>query len=153
MRKSKITKKELAAVLRESVFAPNKPGPLKVIVDVGDSRYFMQRALELIVLGLQSPTAEQQRDYLGDAITLLGVAKHTINTEIKVIAPEKQDAKTLTGMKDSDPLNEKLIDAAFAKIKEGRTQMVGSVSEREIAAKAGDSRSDSRDILNRPVEE
>ena len=108
MKKSKITKKELAAVLRESVFAPNKPGPLKVIVDVGDSRYYMQRALELIVLSLQSPTAEQQRDYLGDAITLLGVAKHTIKTEIRVIHPENWDAKTLAGMENgkTKPIDE-----------------------------------------------
>jgi len=49
-RKTKINKRELAAVLRESVFAPNKPGPLKVIMDVGDSRYYRQRALELITL-------------------------------------------------------------------------------------------------------
>jgi len=98
-RKSKITKKELAAVLRESVFAPNKPGPLKVIVDVGDPRYFMQRALELIILSLQSPTVEQKRDYLGDAITLLGVAKHTL---IDPKVPVAWRSDVLAAIKDGD---------------------------------------------------
>ena len=76
-RKSKITKKELAAVLRESVAAINKPGPLRVIVDVGDTRYYVQRAIELLTLVLESPTP-QHRHRLGDAIFLLGVAKHCI---------------------------------------------------------------------------
>ena len=121
-RKSKITKRELAAVLRESVFAPNKPGPLKIIVDVGDSRYYSQRALELIVLSLQSPTGEQKQDYLGDAITLLGVAKHTIRTNCDPKVPGVWDAKVLAAMKDGDPLNEKIVDEAFAAIKDGRVR-------------------------------
>lgn len=82
-RKSKITKRELAAVLRESVVAPNKPGPLKVIIDVGDPRYYMQRTLELVTLSLTSPSTEQQEYYLEQAIFLLGVAKHTIRRNQK----------------------------------------------------------------------
>ena len=80
MKKSKINKRELAAILRESIFAPNKPGPLKVIIDVGDSRYYRQRALELITLSLTSPTEEQCEYYLEQAITLLAVAKHVIRS-------------------------------------------------------------------------
>lgn len=82
-RKSKITKKELAAVLRESVQAINRPGPLRVIVDVGDTRYYIQRVLELVTLILESPTNEQQIAYLSDAIFLLGVAKHNIRSKIE----------------------------------------------------------------------
>jgi len=82
-RKSKINKKELAAVLRESVQAINKPGPLRVIVDVGDTRYYVQRALELSTLILESPTSEQQIAYLSDAIFLLGVAKYDIQCELE----------------------------------------------------------------------
>ncbi len=82
-RKSKINKKELAAVLRESVQAINRPGPLRIIVDVGDTRYYVQRTLELVTLILESPTNEQQIAYLSDAIFLLGVAKHNIMSKIE----------------------------------------------------------------------
>lgn len=91
-----MTKRELAAILRESVFAPNKPGPLKVIMDVGDSRYYMQRALELILLSLKSPTDEQKLDYLGQAITLLAMAKHSIRT------PEYQERQKI--LKEHGPV-------------------------------------------------
>jgi len=129
-RKSKITKRELAAVLRESVFAPNKPGPLKVIVDVGDSRYYSQRALELIVLSLQSPTGEQKQDYLGDAITLLGVAKHTIKTDCDPGVPGVWDAKTLAAMKDGDLQRDmKVVDEES--LEDGRAQKIGGISRRE----------------------
>jgi len=81
-RKSKITKKELAAALRESVAAINKPGPLRVIVDVGDTRYYVQRAIELLTLVLESPTPQQQAAYLEDAIFLLGVVKCYTNNDM-----------------------------------------------------------------------
>jgi len=129
-RKSKITKRELAAVLRESVFAPNKPGPLKIIVDVGDSRYYSQRALELIVLSLQSPTGEQKQDYLGDAITLLGVAKHTIRTNCDPKVPGVWDAKVLAAMKDGDLQRDmKVVDEES--LEDGRAQKIGGISRRE----------------------
>lgn len=80
-RKTRINKRELAATLRESVFAPNKPGPLKIMVDVGDPRYYIQRAMEFGTLTLQSPTIDQQIDYLEQAIALLAVAKHTIRSD------------------------------------------------------------------------
>ena len=83
--KTKINKRQLAAVLRESIFAPNKPGPLKIIIDVGDPRYYMQRAIELSTLCLASPTVEQQEYYLEQAITLLAVAKHTIRDNQKEV--------------------------------------------------------------------
>lgn len=85
-KKSKITKRELAAILRESVVAPNKSGPLKVIIDVGDPRYYMQRTLELVTLSLTSPTVDQQEYYLEQAIFLLGVAKYTIRTNQKKVS-------------------------------------------------------------------
>ncbi len=88
-RKSKINKKEIAAVLRESVQAINRPGPLRVIVDVGDTRYYVQRAVELGTLILESPTSEQQIAYLSDAIFLLGVAKHDIQSKIVKDSPQR----------------------------------------------------------------
>ena len=97
-RKSKINKRELAAVLRESVQAINRPGPLRVIVDVGDTRYYVQRAKELVTLILESPTSEQQIAYLSDAIFLLGVAKHDIRSTIKTrepkISPDKPEVRS-----------------------------------------------------------
>ncbi len=70
-------------MLRESVQAINKPGPLRVIVDVGDTRYYVQRAKELVTLTLESPTSEQQIAYLSDAIFLLGVAKFNVMMNIE----------------------------------------------------------------------
>lgn len=93
-KKSKITKKELAAVLRESVAAINKPGPLRVIVDVGDTRYYVQRATELLALVLESPTPQQQEAYLGDAIFLLGVAKHMTRCFAATLQAEPRRVKS-----------------------------------------------------------
>lgn len=134
-RKSKITKRELAAVLRESVFAPNKPGPLKVIMDVGDTRYYRQRALELVTLSLETPTKEQCAYYLEQAITLLAVAKHIIcqkeNSKIKnELMKGKLTQMDACGFYINQPtVKEKLIDAAVDNV----SQKV----EDEILVKSG----------------
>ncbi len=111
-RKSKITKRELAATLRESIFAPNKPGPLKVIMDVGGSYYYRQRALELVTLSLESPTEEQCVYYLEQAITLLAVAKHIIRSKdnMKGKLTQKQ-VNTVMDKRMDKIVEEKLIDA------------------------------------------
>ncbi len=67
----KINKTQIAATLRESVFAPNKPGPLKVIVDVGDKKYYARRAKEFIDYFI----AEGGSTFLATAISLLALAK------------------------------------------------------------------------------
>lgn len=39
---------QIRKILSQSAFNPRKPGPMKVIADVGDPNYYRQRALELI---------------------------------------------------------------------------------------------------------
>ena len=48
------------------------------MMGVGDTRYLMQRAVELATLAISSPTPDQQSDYLQNAITLLGIARHEV---------------------------------------------------------------------------
>ena len=67
----KINKTKIAATLRESVFAPNKPGPLKAIIDVGDDEYYARRAKEFIDYFIE----EGGGKHLTTAISLLALAK------------------------------------------------------------------------------
>ena len=39
---------EVRKILRQTAFDPRIPGPMRIIVDVDDPRYFRQRAVELI---------------------------------------------------------------------------------------------------------
>jgi len=75
MAKKIITKTKIAATLRESVFTPTTPGPLKVIIDVGDIDYYIKRSMELCTLALCSVTAKSKLSYLTQAISLLAVGK------------------------------------------------------------------------------
>lgn len=110
-RKSKITKKELAAILRESVAAINKPGPLQIIVDVGDTRYYVQRATELLTLVLESPTPQQQAAYLEDAIFLLGVSKHMTRRSVEwATAAVPRRCKSTATLKRNQHLDEPKSD-------------------------------------------
>ena len=133
-RKTKINKRELAAVLRESIFAPNKPGPLKVIIDVGDTRYYSQRALELITLSLESPTEEQCAYYLEQAITLLAVAKFLIRS--------KDNMKGKLTQKQVNTVMDKRMD----KIMEEKTNGVITTHTDESIRVAGDPKEEQRGI-------
>lgn len=75
----KINQRQLAATLKESAIAPNSPGPVKIMMEAGDPRYLMQRAVELCKLAISSPTPNQQVNYLGKAISILGIAKFFIS--------------------------------------------------------------------------
>ncbi len=86
-KKKLINIRELAAVLRESVISLVKPGPMRLMAEIGDHRYYRQRALELINLTLMASTPAQQTHYLEQAITLLGIAKHVIQQENVIEAP------------------------------------------------------------------
>jgi len=68
----KITKRNLAAVLRESVFSPSVPGPLKVIVDVESTDYYVRRAIEMCTRYLDEFANPES---LTRAISLLALAK------------------------------------------------------------------------------
>jgi len=71
----KINQRQLAKTLKESAIAPNKPGPINIMIKSGDSRYLMQRAVELCKLAISSPTPGQQVDYLKKAISILGISR------------------------------------------------------------------------------
>ena len=74
----KINQKQLAKTLKESAIAPNAPGPVKIMVEAGDPRYLMQRAVELCKLAISSPTPNQQVVYLKDAISILGISRYCL---------------------------------------------------------------------------
>ncbi|HDZ13470.1 hypothetical protein LCGC14_1092680 [marine sediment metagenome] len=67
----KVTKRNIQAILRESVFAPSTPGAIKAILDVGDKIYYVKRAKELLDYFL----GEEDNEQLTCAITLLALAK------------------------------------------------------------------------------
>ena len=69
-----MNKTQIAKKLRDSVFAPNKPGPLKIIADVGSSDYYIKRAIEML---RQSEVQELpwQEVSRRDAISLIALAR------------------------------------------------------------------------------
>ncbi len=52
--------KQLTDILKKIRFNPNKPGPMKIIVDVNDPRFWQQRAIELIQ---ESLSIDKQLDH------------------------------------------------------------------------------------------
>lgn len=82
-KKQTITKQKIAATLRESIFTPSKPGPLKVIIDVGDTDYYIKRVIELCTSALDHSDPLQRSFQLTWAISLLAVSK--------VLTKEEQD--------------------------------------------------------------
>ena len=80
-KKPRVTKTQIAAALREAVFVPTKPGPLKVIVDVGNHYYYMTRARELLALASESPSNPQRLKYLNMALSLIAISKVRIQNE------------------------------------------------------------------------
>lgn len=70
----------IKAVYRSCVFTPAKPGPMKIIADVGDPQYYIQRSAEILELQIQSP--EKDTEELRKAIGLLALA--VAETEINV---------------------------------------------------------------------
>ena len=76
----RVTKRKLAAILRESVFAPSQPGPLKIIADVDNTEYYVRRAIELCRIFLEE--ASEDTEPLAMAISLLALARyHAENKE------------------------------------------------------------------------
>ena len=70
MNKTQISKK-----LKDSVFAPNKPGPLKIIADVGNSDYYITRAIELLRRSEVQASVNIKRGMRIDAISLIALAR------------------------------------------------------------------------------
>jgi hypothetical protein len=72
-------------VLRHCAFDPNKPGPMTVIADVGDPRYYQQRAMELIQLQAHRAQNKAAIPSLKQAIGLLALA--VVELELKEAKP------------------------------------------------------------------
>lgn len=77
----KITKTKIAQTLKESVFTPSKSGPMKVILDVGGTDYYIKRAIELLTVSLENEDEIRRTGELTLAISLLAVAKILIKEE------------------------------------------------------------------------
>lgn len=89
------TQRQIAAALRDAVFAPGKPGPMKVIADVGNFDYYIRRAQELLINVHCAPTADQRDHYLQHVLSVLALAK-VENAETK------DQTETRPGSKDSN---------------------------------------------------
>ncbi|MFW9878780.1 MAG: hypothetical protein ACFFG0_37350 [Candidatus Thorarchaeota archaeon] len=70
-----MNKKQIQKKLSESVFAPNKPGPLKIIADVWNSDYYINRAIEMLKKSLDCPNTDRQLGLRRDAISLIALAR------------------------------------------------------------------------------
>lgn len=90
----KVNKTDLRKSLKECVVAPNAAGPVTIMLEVGDHKYLMQRAVELARLAISSPTPDQQVSYLKTAITILGIAKHDLSQHCQ---PLETVIETMTG--------------------------------------------------------
>ncbi len=62
-----MTYNQLRKILNESLINPNKPGPMKVLVEINNPDYWVTRTVEL----LSDPTDEN----LKKAITLLALTR------------------------------------------------------------------------------
>ena len=67
---SRPTKSLISKILNTCKFNPRVPGPLRIISDVGNTDYYMNRAIEFI----EGAKHENQRDRLLSAIALLALA-------------------------------------------------------------------------------
>ncbi len=80
-KKRSITRSQITVALREATFTPSKLGPLKIIVDVGNTDYYITRAREFLVLAAQSPSMAQRLKYLNMALSLIAISKVRIQNE------------------------------------------------------------------------
>lgn len=64
------SKTALAAILRDCVADPRKPGPHKILADMGDAEYYRKRAIECLMEAGMGMTTSR----IKDAIYLLTLA-------------------------------------------------------------------------------
>jgi len=68
--------RELKKVLNESHINPNRPGPLKILVEIDNPAYWETRAIELIKEAqTHAVTLKDYHQNIRDAITLLALAR------------------------------------------------------------------------------
>jgi len=69
-----MNKSQIRAKLKDSVLAPNKNGTFKIIADVGNSDYYIKRAIEILRLS-EIKDAEVRKQARINAITLIALAR------------------------------------------------------------------------------
>jgi len=74
-----MNKRQITATLREASFSPGKLGPMKIIADVGNVDYYINRSREFLSLSRSALTLEQKRYYLNMALSTIALAKVTID--------------------------------------------------------------------------
>lgn len=67
-----MTKTKITKILNDCKFNPRKPGPLKVVADVGDTDYYIKRAIE--ILTSEANTLGKDKEYMKRAISLIALA-------------------------------------------------------------------------------
>ncbi len=93
---------QIAKALREAVFSPGKPGPLKVIADVGNINYYIRRATEFLTLSLTALTREQRIKYFDSALGMIALAKVKTRSEVEKTVPQTQELATVTGVEETN---------------------------------------------------
>lgn len=70
-----MNQRQIQSKLKESVFAPSKPGPLKIIADVWNSDYYINRAIEMLAVSLDKNLTAGKPDLRRSAISLIALAR------------------------------------------------------------------------------
>lgn len=76
-----MNQRQIAHALQSAVFAPGKPGPMKIIADVGNFDFYVRRVQELLTRVLDAPTADQRDNLLTMSLSVLALAKIENNDE------------------------------------------------------------------------
>ena len=79
-----MNKRQIAKALSTAAFTPGKPGPMKVIADVGNINYYVRRATEFLTLSLTALTREQRVKYFDSALGLIALAKVKTQEEMPI---------------------------------------------------------------------
>lgn len=71
-----LTFSRIKRILQSCAFKPTDPGPMKIIAEVGNPRYYRQRACEILksIDELEDPTRVHSCDEMKKAISLLALA-------------------------------------------------------------------------------
>ena len=82
MKKKKVTQSQLRKLLIESLFNPQKPGPLEMITKQAQPLYYEGRAIEFI-MEARLGNIEHYHDSLIKAVMLLTLSRAVRNLEVE----------------------------------------------------------------------
>ncbi|MEE9548731.1 MAG: hypothetical protein V3V68_05185 [Nitrosomonadaceae bacterium] len=92
-----MNQRQITKALSSATFAPGKPGPLKVIADVGNINYYIRRAMEFLTLSLTALTKAQRVKYFDSALGMVALAKVKTQNEVD----KQKQAREVCGESDS----------------------------------------------------